>query len=62
MADFAEDVGQPVTIGQALPRRKQQYAADGTVLSPYDLKSVMESTLYGLPMYTLNGASGVDGQ
>lgn len=58
MADFAHDVGQPVTIGQALAEAKQQYAAGNTVLSPYDMKSIMESTLYGLPMYTLNGANG----
>ncbi len=61
MADFAHDVGQPVTIGEALTEAKQQYAAAGTVLSPYDLKSAMESTLYGLPMYTLNGTSGPSG-
>ena len=58
MADFAGDLGGPLTIGQALAQAKQQYAAGNTVLSPYDLKSVMESTLYGLPMYTLNGTSG----
>ncbi len=58
MADFAGDLAAPLTIGQALAQAKQQYAAGNTVLSPYDLKSVMESTLYGLPMYTLNGASG----
>ena len=58
MADFAQDVGQPITIGQALAEAKQQYAAGNTVLSPYDMKSIMESTLYGLPMYTLNGANG----
>ncbi|HTT89803.1 MAG TPA: hypothetical protein VMF65_09630 [Acidimicrobiales bacterium] len=55
MADFAKQLESPVTIGQALTDAKQQYAAGSTVLSPYDLKSVMESTLYGLPMYTLNG-------
>jgi uncharacterized protein YjbI with pentapeptide repeats len=33
---------------------KQQYAAGNAILSPYDLKAVMESTLYGLPMYHLN--------
>ena len=37
---------------------KQQYAAGNAVLSPYDMKALMESTLYGLPMYTLNGANG----
>ena len=58
MADFAGDLGGPLTIGQALAQAKQQYAAGNTLLSPYDLKSVMESTLYGLPMYTLNGTSG----
>lgn len=58
MADFAGDLGEPLTIGQALAEAKQQYAAGNAILSPYDLKSMMESTLYGLPMYTLNGATG----
>ena len=57
MTDFSADMGQQVTIGQALAAAKQQYAAGNTLLSPYELKSMMESTLYGLPMYTLNTVS-----
>jgi len=61
MTDFSADLGQPVTIGQALAAAKQQYAAGNALLSPYELKSMMESTLYGLPMYTLNTASTSSG-
>jgi uncharacterized protein YjbI with pentapeptide repeats len=54
MTDFSADLSQPVSIGQALAAAEQQYAGGNTLLSPYELKSMMESTLYGLPMYTLN--------
>ena len=43
-----------MTIGEALTAAKQQYAAGNAILSPYDLKALMESTFYGLPMYHLN--------
>ena len=43
-----------LTIGEALTEAKQQYAAGNAILSPYDLKALMESTFYGLPMYHLN--------
>ena len=54
MAEFAANLNQTVTIGEALTEAKQQYAAGNAILSPYDLKALMESTYYGLPMYNLN--------
>jgi choice-of-anchor C domain-containing protein len=57
MAEFAANLNGSLTIGEALAEAKQQYAAGNAILSPYDLKALMESTFYGLPMYTLNGSS-----
>jgi hypothetical protein len=54
MTDFAADLNGDLTIGEALTQAKQQYAAGNAILSPYDLKALMESTFYGLPMYNLN--------
>ena len=54
MAEFAGQLNGPLTIGEALTAAKQQYAAGNAILSPYDLKALMESTFYGLPMYHLN--------
>ena len=57
MAAFAGNLGS-LTAGEALAAAKQQYAAGNAVLSPYDLKALMESTFYGLPMYRLNSPTG----
>ncbi len=54
MAEFAANINGTATIGEALTEADQQYAAGNAILSPYDLKALMESTLYGLPMYNLN--------
>ena len=54
MSDFAANLNGPLTIGEALTEAKQQYSAGNAILSPYDLKALMESTFYGLPMYNLN--------
>ena len=54
MAEFAGNLNGSLTIGEALAAAKQQYAAGNAILSPYDLKALMESTFYGLPMYHLN--------
>ena len=56
MAAFAGNLGGSLTIGEALTQAKQQYAAGNAILSPYDLKALMESSFYGLPMYHLNSA------
>jgi hypothetical protein len=55
MAVFAANLNGALTIGEALSEAKQQYAGGNAILSPYDLKALMESTFYGMPMYTLNG-------
>jgi hypothetical protein len=57
MAGFAGQLGQSPTIGAAMTNAKQAYGAGDALLSPYDLKALMESTFYGLPMYKLS-ASG----
>jgi len=54
MAGFADHLDGSESVGTALSDAKQAYAAGGAVLSPYDMKALMESTLYGLPMYRLN--------
>ena len=53
MALFADQLDRSSTIGQALATAKQRYAAGLAVVSPYDEKALMESTFYGLPMWTL---------
>ena len=57
MADLARYLDESVTVGDALTFAKQLYVASLAVVSPYDMKSVMESTLYGLPMYRLHAAT-----
>jgi hypothetical protein len=57
MSEFAANLNGSLTVGEALSEAKQQYEAGNAILSPYDLKALMESTFYGLPMYTLNGAT-----
>ena len=54
MADFANNLDGSMSVGAALTNAKESYAAGSAILSPYDLKALMESTFYGLPMYTLN--------
>jgi len=56
MSLFAGNL-KDLTVGQALAEAKQQYAASNAILSPYDLKAMMESTFYGLPMYNLNSST-----
>ncbi|HWD08970.1 MAG TPA: hypothetical protein VHA57_07735 [Actinomycetota bacterium] len=54
MADFAANLNETMTIGDALTFAKQTYAGGLAVVSPYDMKVLMESTFYGLPMYHLH--------
>jgi PKD repeat protein len=53
MLDFTERLiyGQSATVGQALAAAKQEYYLDDGDLDYYDEKILIESTLYGLPMY-----------
>jgi hypothetical protein len=41
------------TIGEALAAAKQRYLSGLVTVSVYDLKVSMETTIYGLPMYTV---------
>ena len=40
----------PVSVGQALAKAKQQYLAETAQLTGIDQKTIVEMTLYGLPM------------
>ena len=60
-ADFARElrVGNgPVAVGSALVAAKAQYLADASSLGGIDLKSLAESTLYGLPMLSVDLPAG----
>jgi len=68
-AQFAEQLragtaGTPVQIGQALVQAKQDYLAGVGTLAGIDRKSLLQATLYGLPMTGLDlpaGRTGTDG-
>ncbi len=53
MLDFTERLayGQSATVGQALATAKQEYYLNEGDFDYYDEKILIESTLYGLPMY-----------
>ncbi|MCC6189374.1 MAG: tandem-95 repeat protein [Anaerolineales bacterium] len=44
----------PVAIGQALARAKQGYLAGAPVLRGIDVKAVLQATLFGLPMMSID--------
>ncbi len=48
----------PVPLGQALVKAKQQYLANTPVMRGIDQKAVLESTLFGLPMISVNMPNG----
>jgi CSLREA domain-containing protein len=48
----------PVPIGKALVAAKQSYLAETPVLRGIDEKSLLEATLYGLPMLSVNMPKG----
>jgi hypothetical protein len=54
MGLFASDLNGSLDLGEALAQAKQLYVGQSGTLDPYDLKSMMESTFYGIPNYTLN--------
>jgi hypothetical protein len=53
--DFAELIGQ-TSFGSALQQAKQRYLANG-VTNPYDYKVIAQATYFGIPQYTLAGAT-----
>src|SRR6185503_1137974 len=44
----------PISIGQAVVKAKQQYLAETAQLTGIDQKTLIEMTLYGLPMMKVN--------
>ncbi len=54
MGLFASNLNGSLDVGEALAQAKQLYVGQSGTLDPYDLKSMMESTFYGIPNYTLN--------
>jgi len=64
MRNFARDILRDASaqLGPALVRAKQRYRNQAFAFGPYDAKILMQTTLYGLPMLTVNsgGALGDD--
>ena len=56
MGLFAANLNGTLDVGEALAQAKQLYVGQSATLDPFDLKSMMESTFYGIPNYTLNVA------
>ncbi len=48
----------PVSVGQALVRAKQAYLAINPTLEAIDTKALLEATLFGLPMLSVNLPNG----
>ena len=46
-----------LTVGQATAFAKQQFFANQIEIDPYDEKSQMQLVVYGVPMYSLTGAT-----
>ncbi len=53
IAIFSAEVARGGTVGQALVKAKQNYINSLSTISVYDEKSSIQTTMYGLPMYTL---------
>ncbi len=52
---FADNLDGGFTIGDALREAKVSYWLELATYSPYDVKSLEQSTFYGLPMYEITG-------
>jgi hypothetical protein len=59
MALFSEEILSQDTIGKALTVAKQRFLNETGVVGPYEEKSSIEATLYGLPMYKLSSSGHV---
>ena len=60
-AQFSHDLllgSGPVAVGSALVAAKQDYLGTTTGLQGIDIKSLLESTLYGLPMLSVDMPAG----
>jgi uncharacterized repeat protein (TIGR01451 family) len=59
---FANNLDGSATIGQAITQAKGAYWSQLVSSSPYDIKSLEQSTLYGLPFYRITGAGTTNNQ
>ena len=59
---FANNLDGSVTIGQAISQAKGAYWSQLVSSSPYDIKALEQSTLYGLPFYRITGAGNTNNQ
>ncbi|MGF1668734.1 MAG: Ig-like domain-containing protein, partial [Acidimicrobiia bacterium] len=55
MANLAARLDGSLTVGQALVEAKQTQFGRAGLYGVYDLKSIEEATLYGLPFWTIGG-------
>lgn len=55
MADLARNLDGSMSIGEGLNAATQTYFSSASALSPYDLKVLQQTTLWGLPMYSPTG-------
>jgi len=53
LAIFSEELQKNATVGKALLTAKQRYLSELNTVTEYDEKASLETTLYGLPMYSL---------
>jgi hypothetical protein len=59
MGIFAQELLNGGSAGQALVDAKERYLTELAVMTVYDVKSSIQSTLYGLPMYEVQPSSNV---
>ena len=55
MSDLAKNLDGSMSIGDGLNAATQAYFSSASALSPYDLKVLQQTTLWGLPMYSPSG-------
>ena len=53
LAIFAEELSDSGTVGKALLNAKQRYLSGLSTVTEYDEKASIQTTLYGLPMYSM---------
>ncbi len=64
MYNFTQELlkGGSAIIGQALTAAKKRYYAETPTFGDYDEKVLIESTLYGLPMYEIQTGAALEGE
>jgi len=62
MKNYARELlrGTSTQIGPALTAAKQLYYENARSIGPYDVKILMQSTLYGLPMYKITSGGTLE--